>query len=418
MISLVDSAWKRLALLVATTVAIRLGFAAALPPRFYSIDIHIWERVTQILMSGQNPYSTTPLLYYPPLWMQVLFVLGKISTRTHVSLAHLIQVTLTAVDVAIVVLVYLMLRTLGIAERRAFWISFVGIALNPISIFMAIEHGNFDAMVGLSALGAAFALVVWTSGRPASVWLLACMSIGLGILAKTIPLVLTPLLLVRWREIDWPSRVVGLALVTVPTLVGVSVLYSLSPREVAADIFQYRSAAGYFGVSGLLNIVGGVAVTSRYSQVFTLVAFVVLVGSAVAVARARAVDERTIVLAMLLLLMWIPALGSGYGPQYIGWVLPLAVVLYAISAGPLRLSIWVFATVALATYIFEYAVIPLQDQATRDWLGQQPSQTLFRLPLFFAYLGVLIVGFGTLTRKANTNLGLERLNYLATTRDG
>ena len=87
-------------MLVATTVAIRLGFAAVLPPRFYSIDIHIWERVTQILMSGQNPYQTTPLLYYPPLWMQVLFVLGKISSRTHISLAHLIQVTLTGVDAA------------------------------------------------------------------------------------------------------------------------------------------------------------------------------------------------------------------------------------------------------------------------------------------------------------------------------
>ena len=39
------------------------------------------------------------------------------------------------------------------------------------------------------------------------------MSIGLGILAKTIPLVLAPMLLVRWRETDWASRVVGLALI-------------------------------------------------------------------------------------------------------------------------------------------------------------------------------------------------------------
>ena len=387
-------------MLVATTVAIRLGFAAVLPPRFYSIDIHIWERVTQILMSGQNPYQTTPLLYYPPLWMQVLFVLGKISSRTHISLAHLIQVTLTGVDAAIVVLTYLLLRSLGIAERRAFWIALVGIALNPISIFMAIEHGNFDSMVGLSALGAAFALVAWSRGAAISTWLLACMSIGLGILAKTIPLVLAPMLLVRWRETDWASRVVGLALIALPTLVGVSVLYSLSPREVAADIFQYRSAAGYFGVSGLLNLVGGVQATTRYSQVFALIAFVVVVSSAVAVARSRTVNEHTIILSMVLLLMWIPALGSGYGAQYIGWILPLLVVLFAISAGPLRLSLWVFAGVALATYVFEYAVIPLQDSATRAWLAPQPAQTLFRLPLFFAYLGVLITALATLAGKA------------------
>ena len=395
-----ESAWSRLGVLVVTTVAVRLGFAAVLPARFYSIDIHIWERVSQILMNGQNPYATTPLLYYPPLWMQVLFVLGKISSRTNISLAHLIQVTLTGVDAAIVVLTYLLLRTLGIASRRAFWIALIGIALNPISIFMAVEHGNFDSMVGLSALGAAFALVVWSRGASTSKWLLACMSIGLGILAKTVPLVLAPMLLVRWRETDWASRIVGLALITLPTLVGVSVLYSLSPHEVAADIFQYRSAAGYFGVSGLLNLVGGVQATTRYGQVFALIALVVVAGSAAAAARARTVDERTIILAMVLLLMWIPALGSGYGAQYIGWTLPLLVVLFAISAGPLRLSLWVFAGVALATYVFEYAVIPLQDQATRDVLSPQPAQTLFRLPLFFAYLAVLITGVATLTRKS------------------
>src|SRR5438445_9124680 len=199
-----NSARSRLAVLVATTVAILLGFAAVLPPRFYSIDIHIWERVTQILMSGQNPYQTTPLLYYPPLWMQVLFVLGKISSRTHISLAHLIQVTLTGVDAAIVVLTYLLLRSLGIAERRAFWIALVGIALNPISIFMAIEHGNFDSMVGLSALGAAFssaAGVLEPEGPPGP---LRAFAFGFGSSPKPVPLVLAPLRLSRGEEPGWP----------------------------------------------------------------------------------------------------------------------------------------------------------------------------------------------------------------------
>lgn len=393
------STGRNLGVLLVATIVVRLAFAAALPHRFYSIDIHIWEKVSSILMSGENPYQTTPLLYYPPLWMQVLFVLGNISSLTHISLAHLIQVTLTAVDAAIVVCVYQLLRTLGIAERRAFWIAMVGVAINPISIFMAIEHGNFDAMVGLSALGTAFALVVWSRGGSQSTWLLAFMSTGLGILAKTIPLVLAPMLLVRWRATDWAARVVGLALLLVPAAVGVSVLYALSPNEVAADIFQYRSTGGYFGVSGLLNIAGGAAATRGYSQVFTVVAIVVFAGAALMVARARTLDERRIILATVLLLMWIPALGSGYGPQYIGWILPLLVVLFAISTGPLRISLWVFAGVALATYTFEYAVIPLQDQAVRDQLSPAPAQTLFRLPLFFAYLGVLTAGLATLTGR-------------------
>ncbi len=393
--------------LIATTLATRLGFAALLPPRYYSIDIHIWESVTRVLLSGGNPYATTSLLYYPPLWMQILWVLGKLSIRTHITLAHLIQFFLIGIDVLIVAIAYLFMRALG-AGRRAFWLALVGIALNPVSIFMSVEHGNFDSMIGLFALVAAFALVVWNRRGVPSIWLLACLSIGLGILAKTVPLILTPVLLVRWRETDWAARVVGLAVVVGPALLGVSVLYVLSPQPVAGEIFHYRSAAGYFGISGLLNLVGGEQATTRYSQVYPVLALAVVVVGAFAIARARVLSEQAIVLGSLLLLMWVPPLGSGYGPQYIGWFLPLAVVLFAMSTGALRISLAIFGAVALLTYTFEYAIIPLQDASTRALLSPQSAQTLFRLPLFAAYLGVLIVGLFTLFGTTRVGIGQRR----------
>ncbi|MFI5282728.1 MAG: glycosyltransferase 87 family protein [Candidatus Dormibacterales bacterium] len=393
--------------LIATTLAIRLGFAALLPSRYYSIDIHIWESVTKVLLAGGNPYATTSLLYYPPFWMQILWVLGKLSIRTHITLAHLIQLFLIGIDVLIVVIAYMFMKALG-AGRSAFWIALVGIALNPISIFMSVEHGNFDSMLGLFALAAVFAIVVWNRKGVPSTWLLACMSIGLGILAKTVPLILAPMLLVRWRETDWASRVVGLALVVGPALVGVSVLYVLSPQPVAAEIFHYRSAAGYFGISGLLNLAGGLQATTRYSQVYPLLALTVVVIAALAIARARVLSEQAIVLGSLLLLMWVPPLGSGYGAQYIGWFLPLAVVLFAMSTGALRISLAIFGAAALVTYSFEYAFVPLQDAATRDMFSPQSAQTLFRLPLFFAYLGVLVVGVLTLLGTTNVRLSQRR----------
>ncbi len=399
-----------IAVLVGITAAIRLAIAAALPARVLSEDFHIWDTVTGILLSGANPYVTTPLLFYPPLWMQVLFVLGTLSYWTHISLAHLIQVFLTGVDVAIVILAYLLMKALG-AGPRAFWLALVGIALNPISILLTCVHGNFDTLVGLLVLATAFALVAWTRGGHPSMWLLACLTLGLGILAKTVPLILAPLLFVGWRETDWATRVVGVALVVGPALLGVSVLFVLGPHQVAADIFQYRSAAGWFGVSGLLNIVGGQQVVKAYSALYPFIALAVVVGATVAVARARALNVLSVILGCALLLMWIPPLGSGYGPQYTGWFLPICVVLFAIARGPLRASLAVFAGVALLTYIAEYGFIPTQGAffslvaphttASIGGLISSPTgATLLRLPLFLAYLGFLTIGVLTLLRPA------------------
>lgn len=366
--------------------------------------------MTGVLLGGGNPYASTSLLNYPPLWMQVLFVLGKISNRTHISLAHLVQVVLTGVDVVTVILAYLFMRSLGVGPR-AFWVVLIGIALNPISILLACQHGNFDSVVGLLVLATAVALVVWNRGAASSMWLLACLTVGLGILAKTVPLILAPLLFVRWRETDWASRVVGAALVVGPTLIGVSVLYVLSPQQVVAHIFQYRSAAGYFGVSGLLNIVGGPQAVSRYSLVYPFIALAVVMAATVAIARARVLTDLTLILGCALLLMWIPPLGSGYGPQYTGWFLPLVVVLFAIARATLRASLAVFAGVALVTYLAEGAFIPslgaffsvLAPDAAASigrLLSPPKAQTLLRLPLFFAYLGFLTIGVLTLLQSA------------------
>ncbi|HVH62465.1 MAG TPA: glycosyltransferase 87 family protein, partial [Candidatus Dormibacteraeota bacterium] len=354
------------------------------------------EQATRILLSGQNPYATTTLFYYPPLWMQVLFVLGRISDGTHISLAHLIQVVLTGVDVLIVALAFLFMRFLGCDRSRAWWIALIGIALNPISIFMAVEHGNFDAIVGLFALSTVYAVVAWNQSASISTWLVGCLMLGLGILAKTVPLVLAPLLLIRWRETDWAARGVGAALIVLPALIGVSVLYVLSPDMVASNVFHYRSVSGYFGVSGLLNLVGGTSATTAYASAYPVLPLAAVLFAGFVFSRPARRSTQTIVISSVLLLMAIPALGPGYGPQYIGWILPLAVVLYAISTGPLRLSLLAFGILALSTYTVEYAVIPALGPASKDVLSPAEAQTVFRLPLFAAYLAVLASGLWTL----------------------
>jgi len=397
--------------LVAVTAATRLALSLALPSRVLSNDFRIWDTVTSVLLSGTNPYAVKAgLLYYPPLWMQVLFVLGELSSRTHIPLAHLIQLFLVGIDIVTVVVVYLFARALGIIGARAFWLALFGFAVNPISIILTCQHGNFDSVIGLSVVATAFALVVWNRQGVASTLLLACLILGIGILAKTVPLILAPFLAIRWRETDWPTRVVGATLVVGPTLLGVSIVYVLSPNQVIADIFQYRSAAGYFGITGLLNLIGSTSLVARYSSIYPVMGLALLIVASAAFARARETTDFTIIAGCVILLMSVPAFGSGYGPQYTAWFLPLAVILFGIGNRALRGGLGALYSIAIGTYLVEYAVIPSQGaffsmfapEQTAEWgrvLSPQKAQTLLRLPLFVAYLSFIGIGLQALRSR-------------------
>jgi hypothetical protein len=339
--------------------------------------------------------------------MQVLYGLGRLSVRTQIPLFHLIQTVLTISDVATVIATYLLMRVLGVGSR-AFWYALIGFALNPISILMTCQQGNFDPGVGLLMVLACLALVAWNRGAVPSVWLLACLAVGLGVLAKSVPLITAPMLLTRWRETDWASRMIGAVLVIGPAALAVSVIYVLSPHIVASSIFGYRSNPGWFGISGLINLVAGEDAAKVYGRFFPLIGLAVLAAAILAFSRPRRICDTAIVLGCALLLWWVPTLGPGYGPQYIGWFLPLTVVLFAISRGWLRLSIGVFAAVALATYLEEYALVPTQGAFFRflvpaatdlgTAISSQSAQTLLRLPLFLAYVGMVVAGVVTFAR--------------------
>ena len=73
------SRWS-LPAVVALGVIVRLLFLFCTDPRAISVDLQGWVRVWHELEAGRNPYVTTTLLNWPPLWMAILGLLGKVST--------------------------------------------------------------------------------------------------------------------------------------------------------------------------------------------------------------------------------------------------------------------------------------------------------------------------------------------------
>src|ERR1051325_1273033 len=88
----------------------------------------------------------------------------------------------------------------------------VGISLNLIVIVFVCQHENIDVFVGLFVVLALWALVASQGAGDVVPWLAACLAVGLGAFAKTIPLILAPLLVPGFRAASRLGRLLGAAL--------------------------------------------------------------------------------------------------------------------------------------------------------------------------------------------------------------
>ena len=368
-----------------------------LPGNAISYDLRAWVEIAGFLAAGRNPYNLQPYLSWPPAWMQIVFFLDQVALRLDVPLTIVIRVFLISVDGVGVVLAARLIRR--IAPVPVLWPLLLGWSLNPIAILLVCQHGNFDGLVAVCILAALLCLLEFLAERDVASWLWACAWLGMGVLLKTIPIALTPLL-ATGRQLSRRAMALGAALVVGPALYGVSVIYALGPGPVRAHVLGYRSLPGWFGISGLLAAAGAQAWMPFYRILFALALGSYMVWIA---ARMRpGVSPRACVFAAAGILTAIPALGPGYGAQYLAWSLPLLLVLWAIGDRGTRAVLLGFGLVAVATYLCDYALMPSHgaflpavssDPAVlrlSERVATQEGSTLERLPLFAAYL-VLVV---------------------------
>ena len=400
-----------MAIVVVTGLLVRAVVLRALPAEAMSIDLRAWETIAGILASGQNPYNTAPhWLRWPPSWMQVIFGLDHLARAFGVPLTTAIRLFLILADALGVLLSGRLIRRL--APVSVLGPLLVGWSLNPIAILLVCQHGNFDGLVAVCVLLTLLALVDFLEDADPVSWLRACGWLGIGVLVKTIPITLAPLLATGSR-LSRRTHALGGALVVGPALYGVSVVFVLGPWWVRSRVLGYQGMPGWFGITGLLELAGRADWIPAYRTVFTL-AF--LAGAAwLAVRASRGLTPRACVFAAATTLTVIPGLGPGYGAQYLAWSLFLLLALWVVGDRRTRAVLLLFGAVALVTDLADYGLMASHGAfllhassnasvahlsamlATMKW------STLERLPLFGAYL-VLI---GQLIRATVGELSLS-----------
>jgi hypothetical protein len=291
-----------------------------------------------------------------------------------------------------------------VPAREARRVLLVGICFNPMAILFSVQHENVDVFVGLFVVLALWALVSAERVRDAVGWLAGSLTIGLGAFVKSVPLVLLPLLAPGLRTASKLGRVLAITLYLGPVVLSLSIVFVLGPHAVVDNVFGYQSIRGYFGITGLLRI----AHLDELGRVYQRAFAVVLVAGVAFLFRTlwkRGLDARRTILLAALVLAAMPALGPGYAPQYAYWYLPALVATYPLFDDGWRRILLVFYVVAAATYVVEYALVDALGSYLVAFLGDTGwvhrlserlstpgAQTVVRLPLFAAFLVVLVAG--------------------------
>jgi hypothetical protein len=382
----------------------RALFLLVIPGEARSLDLDSWRGAAILLLQGKNPYNGSAFLNYPPLWMQVLYFAAHFSLRTAIPFHRVIEILLIAIESVLILCTWRLIRLLrprAIAARLVI----IGLCLNPIAILQVCQHGQFDVLVALWVVLFITALITYERNHDPVDWLVACAFLGMGILTKTVPLVLVPLLMPGAAVVRPKIRALGALLLFGPVTLGLSVVYVLGPAAVTQNVLQYRSLPGYFGITGLMEIAGAREPFTRYSAIYSIATALLLLALAVRLWHLKSLNETALVLSAAILLCLIPALGPGYGPQYIYWSMPLLVVSYATGMAAWRRIVLAFFGIAIVTYAVEYALVlpygwflhvcfPADPDLTQLGLSLSTprARTLLSLPLFVAYLVLIVAG--------------------------
>ena len=409
--------WLPLALTAVFFIATRCWVLAAFEPTPTDI-VHYQESARRGIDCGWVPYRDF-LMEYPPVAYWVMTVPRLIDRQSYAGdrgspeaiqalTVHYGRWFRAEMLVADVICFGLLLWLAGRQLPRAAWVPPAAYA----ALTIAQPHLIYDRLdLGLLAL-ILLALACWLrSLRSVHANLWACgayLALGLGISFKLIPLVMVPFLLLA----DFQALGLGRQLLSrVATMLIAALGPFLSYAHVAStgilSMFRYHSergihieslwgsillAAARFGVPCKIKFeYGGYDVLGDWTaalKIGSLLALPVTVGLLLlwSVLNRRRFSHRLAIDAALVAVIDSAAVSHVFSPQYLNWILPLALVA-GLALLPRRPAPWCVAAalslivLGITTWLYpgHYAGFVLGTDVTANWLAIGRSACLVAL---------------------------------------
>lgn len=384
---------------VASTILViaRILFIYIMPYTF-SNDVYGWQEVIRVMERGGNPYEETVYLNWPPLWMNILYVLNAIGKALSVSDIRMIQSFLIFCDFIVLVLIFHYLHSIGKLNYH-FKTIIIAFCVNPAFLFLTCQHGNFDVLVSIFVLSFVLSLNLYSKNNHIKYWLFACLFLGLGILTKTIPVILTPILIFGILQRSVVQNIIGTVLTFSPVIIGMTIIYLNAPEAVTKNVLSYRSQPGTFGFTGVISITESKELFSIYKMMFYSGLVCVLLFFTIKYFNRKTISDKMIMSSAAFILILIPLLGPGYASQYVYWFFPLLLLIFVLSNDYHSKRIFTASLIVLiCTYIVEYGLFNSHGAYLDKFIvnpkltsfiaeaGKGVNQFMIRLPLFLVYL--------------------------------
>lgn len=289
-------------------------------------DIGGFNIYAETMLKGGNVYLLPfPTYVYGPPWMFILEFLKRIDLATNIPWHFLVKVPAIIADGLIVASLYLLAPE---RHRKKFaWMY----ALNPVSIMVTSVLPMFDATALLFAVLAYLTTLRYKSmtGTLASAAFLAT-----GILIKTFPVFLLPLLILK--QGTWTRRI-AYGTLTVLIVVGASSPFLIFNKESRDHNAAWRVTMGYGGPAGMGYQKVLLAAETAIPNLKTSESWESFKHSL-----AKNGNYATILVVGLLTLLALPFLStlagitaiysafffvtSGFGPHYLLWIVPFTII--------------------------------------------------------------------------------------------
>lgn len=377
------------ALIVVTSIAfiVRL-IPNLLLPVGAGYDIESYQIVGNLVLRRVDVYTAQeavkrhPYLPCQMYWMALSLWLSQILNLPFVKVARLNPIFF---DVCIAFSLVMLLRS------RSLYEAFLGglmYALNPVPVLVSAYHGQFDAVPSFFLLLA----VGLIRASP----LAAGLSLGMGILSKSWPVLGLPSLLVALP--DWRQRFQFLlaSLLVPATGVGVyAVLFSAPVWAIIERAISYNWGVGVWGYTYFFHLLsvlrpdtGGIfAWLVQYGRYLTLGAL-----GGIWLFRAR---KEPAPAGILTILVTFFAVTHAFSIQYLMWLVPFA----SLFAGDQESARWLFryTLAALCYMLLTYTTLILTTAIT-VWMPWNSANTYIirpsALPAWLVVVGWLVERLG------------------------
>ena len=283
----------------------------------------IWE---------ENSFGVNQQFNHPPFMIHALRAWAAISDATGVPLRAWLRLTSAAADIAMIWLVLGILRAESIAVNSRMLLA---VSLSPVSILVSGFHGNTDPIMICLLLVSIYLIA---TRRP--IWL-AGAAFGMAMNIKIVPIIFVPAILLSLSPL---RKRAAFVLAAGAVFAGGSMPYlAHDPSLIARCVFGYNPGAGLWGFPMFALLISEDAL-ARYVVVGKYLGPAAVLLSSIWIS-VRAPRYPLFLRCGLVAFLFL-FLASGFGMQYLVWLVPWMAALSCRNAR------WHYALVSCDVVLF------------------------------------------------------------------